>query len=280
VHWLLHRAHGSRIAPLAWAGGLHATHHDFLDRELRVHDELVAVNLRRHVVPEFLTQAAFSGALLALLWRVPLLPWTAVAGAFAIQVLVFGWILKDRGLDVNHRGHDRLDAFRDSFFCMPEYHALHHVYPDAHFSSWIKALDYALGSGLSLTGRRVAWLDAGEGDEAANALRRRVEAAGAVSVPRDDAPDGAPGEAPGIVVVAGDPETPAIASALRDFVMQAGERRMPSEVWWLRQPGEARRLPELGRRIQLRRLDRDPRRAADASAARWMAALRRGHCRA
>ncbi len=273
VHWGLHRAHGSRFALLDRAGALHATHHAFLDGELRVHEELIGANLRRHVIPEFLTQAAFAAALLGLLWLWPILPWTVVGGAFAIQVVVFALIMRARGLDVNHRGHEKLDAFRDGFFCMPEYHALHHVHPQAHFSSWIKALDQMLGTGLSLEGRRIAFV--GEGGAALAALRARLEAAGARSV---DVRDEAEGRAE-ILIVAGDPELASTADEATRFVARAEGARLPSELWWVRAPGETRRLPELSRRIQLRRLEARPGTSADALAGRWLRGLRRGRCR-
>ncbi len=273
VHRLLHLAHGSRFALLDWAGGLHATHHDFLDTELRVHDELIGANIRRHVIPEFVTQAAFGAIVLVLLYYVPILPWTAVVGAFAIQVAVFALIMRERGLDINHRGHEKLDAFRDTFFCMPEYHALHHVHPDAHFSSWIKALDYALGSGLWLEGRRIAWI--GDASDAVAALRTRLEAAGVEEVGLD----AASAERAEILVVSGDLEAEPIASTVARFIERADASRFPSEIWWVREPGEAHRLPELTKRIQLRRLAAKPGADTDGQARRWMAGLRRGQCR-
>lgn len=273
VHWGLHRAHGSRLAPLRWAGGLHATHHAFLDGQLRVHRELVGANIARHVVPEFLTQVAFAVAVAAFLMVFPVLPWTAAIGAFAIQVVVFALIMKDRGLDVNHRGHEQLETFRDSFFCLPEYHALHHVHPDAHFSSWIKALDYALGTGLRLEGRRVAWV--GEASQDVAALRERLMEAGVI-----EGADAGRAEDPEILVVAGDPELPGTAEVVERFVEDAGSARLPRELWWVREPGERGRLSARSRRVQLRRLERRADAAPHDQARRWVAALRRGQCRA
>jgi hypothetical protein len=273
LHWLLHRAHGSRFAALRRAGGLHATHHVFLDRELRVHHEWAGANIRRHVIPEFLTQATFAAGLLGFVLVVPILPWTVVAGVFAIQATVFVLILRACGLDINHRGHEKLDAFRDTFFCMPEYHALHHVHPDSHFSSWIKALDYVLGSGLELRGRRVAFV--GEMGVPAVCLRSELIQAGAHLVETGAVDE----DAPEILVVAGDPEAGSTRDALTGFIGAAEAARFPSEIWWLRDAAAGGRLPGITRRIQLRRLDVRPGTGAHTQARRWMRGLLRGRCR-
>jgi len=150
VHYLLHLFARSSNPLLRWAGGLHETHHRFLDRNLEIRREYQTANLYRHVIPEYSTQVAFC---LCLLW---LLPAVVVVSAMALQTLVFLLILREKGMDINHRTIERLPAYRPMFFCLPPYHALHHVHPDAHFSSWIKAFDYALGTGAWLEGRRVA----------------------------------------------------------------------------------------------------------------------------
>lgn len=150
VHFTLHAFCDSRFALLRSIGSLHATHHAFLDRNLDVHEDLLRSNLLRHVIPEYATQVSFS---LALLWLVPPAP---VIGALCLQTLVFGFILRDRGMDVNHRPIASLRAYRPMFFCLPPYHGLHHAFPDAHFSSWIKLFDHIAGSGTSFQGRRVA----------------------------------------------------------------------------------------------------------------------------
>lgn len=178
VHWLLHRFAESRRPMLRRLGDLHLTHHRFLDRNLCVHPEEIANNLRRHVVPEYLTQLATSAALLFVL------PTPPVLLCAAMQTGLFLWILRERGMDVNHRGFDVLPAYRPHYFCLPEYHALHHVHPQCHYSSWIKTLDHALGTGAQIRGRQV--LLTGGGHAFAEALARRLEVAGAeLEVVRD-----------------------------------------------------------------------------------------------
>ena len=97
--------------------------------------------------------------------------------------LVFVLILRARGMDVNHRPIAVLRAHRPSVFCLPRYHALHHAFPTAHFSSWVKLLDCVLGTGTALEGRRVA---ATPGDLAR--ARRAIGDVGAKRNAREEQP--------------------------------------------------------------------------------------------
>ena len=71
----------------------------------------------------------------------------------ALQTGVFAFLLSHRGLDVNHRPVEILDAYRPGLLTPPAYHALHHVHPDAYYSAYTKAVDWLLGSAAQLRGR-------------------------------------------------------------------------------------------------------------------------------
>ena len=246
VHVSLHRMMRSRVGWLRALGELHATHHRFLDRELDVHGELEGANLRRHVVPEFLTQASFSGALLLGLPAVVVLP------ALAAQVLLFLAIVRVRGRDVNHRGVAALRAHRPHLFCLPEYHAWHHAHPEAHFSSWIKLLDAALGTGAALEGRRIVLCGA-EGRFGA-ALHRELSRRGIEL--RECHPGAPPDE---LAERLGEVDVLILAHETGDdlegwveaFCRATEGRKLPPEVWAV-DPGP-------GRRARARRYLRDPR---------------------
>ncbi len=167
VHFLLHVLARSRLAPLRWVGSLHEAHHLFLDRNLDLRPEYLRKNIYLHVIPEFLTQMTVSVVLLRLL------PGKIVFPVMGIQLLVFLLILRLKGIDINHRPIAVLRAYRPMYFCVPEYHALHHVYPDSYFSSWIKTLDHLLGTGTELRGRRISLTGAAAPFGAA--LKRRLE---------------------------------------------------------------------------------------------------------
>ena len=151
LHLLLHRFAASSQPLLAALGNLHQVHHRFLDRHLRLHREYIAANVWCHVIPEFGVQVLVTLALGYFF------PRDAVIVALALETLVFVLIMKPTpGFDINHHPVERLKAYRPLYFCVPEYHLLHHAYPDAHFSSWIKTVDHLCGTGLSLKGRTVA----------------------------------------------------------------------------------------------------------------------------
>jgi len=114
----------------------------------------------------------------------------------------------------------------------------------------------------------------GETSEAVAKLRDALSGAGVLEV---GIAIGA-AERPEILVVSGDPEAAATRDAVMRFIDAAAASRFPSEIWWLRCAGERRRLPEVTRRIQLRRLDVRPGVDDEALVRRWITGLRRGQC--
>ncbi len=150
IHVLLHILANSRWAWLKAIGDLHTVHHEFLDEDLRIHEDKIPANVRCHVIPEFITQIVVTTPFFLVF------PPLSVVVALGIEVLTFVLIMRGTpGFDLNHRYVDKLVAYQPSVFCMPEYHLLHHVYPTAYFGSWIKALDYLLRSGTAFKKRKV-----------------------------------------------------------------------------------------------------------------------------
>src|SRR4051794_19231406 len=56
VHWALHQAWESKRPWLKAIGGLHHTHHRFLDTRLEFNDALIAQNFWRHRTGEYANQ--------------------------------------------------------------------------------------------------------------------------------------------------------------------------------------------------------------------------------
>jgi hypothetical protein len=124
-------------------------HHVWLDSDLRTRMENQRANIWCHIVPEYLTQLAFCAPLLLLL------PSVSVLTCMFAQTVIFLLVLRQRGLDINHRPIDVLDAHRPSWVAPPPYHALHHVWPDTHYAAYTKLVDWVVGGGLRLRGRSV-----------------------------------------------------------------------------------------------------------------------------
>ncbi len=227
VHWVLHCMLRSRWAVLRALAWPHGVHHRFLDERLEIRWENRRKNVFCHLVPEYLTQLAFSAALLLFLPAAP------VIGCAALQTLVFGFLLKDRGLDVNHRPIETLDAYRPSFLCPPAYHALHHVYPDAYYAAYNKLVDWAVGGGAQLRGRRFAVQ--GARTPLGRALRACLLLEAGGEIPSLDDADGAAALARGAlgavdVLVLCDPGR-AEAGWVEAFIEATRDRQLPPEVW-------------------------------------------------
>jgi hypothetical protein len=224
VHWVLHGMLRSRNAFLRGLARPHAVHHEWIDRELETNWDLQAANVWCHIVPEYLTQLVFS-ALVALV-----LPLPFALVLLALQTAVFLGILRARGRDVNHRPAARIDAHPPGWTTPPAYHALHHAWPDAYFSSYTKAVDWLVGGGVQIAGRRFGW--SGPASPFAEALRAEVERrdGGASDPERLRELD---------VLVLLDPAA-SVEASVEAFIRATRDRQLPPEVWALRASDEDR----------------------------------------
>lgn len=230
VHVALHRLQAARTPWLRAIGAAHAVHHRFLGPDLVVDQALVRSNLRWHVLPEYATHVAFTTGLLLVLPPAPVLV------ALAIETAVVASILRDRGLDVNHRGRTQVPAYRPGILCVPAYHALHHVRPDGFYSSWIKVVDPLLGKAAALRGRSVAIV--GEAGAVCDALVRALaretgEPVAALAPPGTAADLRAVAGSAELVVLVPPSGTPGavVSGWIEAAIAVASERLVPIEVW-------------------------------------------------
>lgn len=241
LHILLHRWLSSRWSLLRRLGSLHGVHHAFLDRDLRIHEDLIRANVFCHVIPEYLVQVCVTVSLGSLLQ----LPSLAIAIALTLETLVFGLIMKPTpGFDVNHRHVDRLRAYRPQYFCLPEYHLLHHVYPDAYFGSWLKTMDHLLASGIAIESRKVALT--GGTSECGQALRRGMLAKSSILDIGDDRLTStgkliqALQDVDILVLCHKDDSNESYRDIIELYYGLHRERRLPVEVWAVTTPDEFR----------------------------------------
>jgi hypothetical protein len=226
VHWVLHVFLGSRwqlLRALAWP---HSVHHQWLDSKLRIVWQKQRANVWCHLVPEYLTQLAFSAGLLLML------PAASVASCALIQTGVFWLILRERGLDINHRAIEMLDAYRPGWVAPPQYHALHHVWPDSHFSAYSRLVDWLVGGGLHLRGRRIAL--AGAESPLGRALEPLLEREAPASLQHLEAPAAASLADIDLLVLC-DPELDAV-DWIETFIARTRARQLPPEVWAIHPP--------------------------------------------
>jgi hypothetical protein len=222
VHWVLHLMLRSRRAWLRRLAWPHGVHHAWIDRDLETHLDLRRTNVWCHIVPEYATQLVFTAGVA---W---LLPWPFAAVLFGLQTVVFLGILSAGGQDLNHRPAARIDAHPPGWLTPPSYHALHHAFPDAHFSAYTKLVDRLVGGGAQIAGRRFAF--AGGDSAFGRALRTEVERLGG----RVQAGSSGPSQLAGTdVLVLLDPAV-ALDGPVEAFVEATRERRLPPEVWAVR----------------------------------------------
>jgi hypothetical protein len=221
VHWVLHGFLRSRWRLLRWIAWPHSVHHQWLDARLEISWEKQRANVWCHIVPEYLTQLAFSAALLLVL------PGPTVIACMVVQTGVFLFILRERGLDINHRPIEMLDAYRPSWLCPPAYHALHHVWPDSHFSAYSKLVDWVVGGGLRLRGRRIGL--AGAGGPFGRALAERI-AREAPAAMRDLTGPEDPALAQIDLLILCEP-APDETAWIENLIRLSRERQLPPEVW-------------------------------------------------
>jgi len=218
VHWLLHRMLRSRWRLLRALAYPHAVHHQWIDRRLETHWDRQWANVWCHIVPEYLTQLVFTAGVALLL---PL-PFAVVL--LVLQTVVFLYILRGRGRDLNHRPPARIDAHPPGATTPPSYHLLHHVWPGAHFSAYTKVVDWIVGGGAQIADRTYRWND--PVSVFSRALQAEVERSGGRR-----AADGTSAAAD--VVVLTDTEAE-LAASVEPLIEATRNRQLPPEVWALR----------------------------------------------
>lgn len=219
VHWILHGMLSSRFGILRALARPHGVHHAWIDRELRVNWEYQGANVWCHLVLEYVSQLAFTAALALVLPRGLLL------GLVAMQTLVFLLLLREEGLDLNHRPQPVVEVARPSVFCPVAYHALHHAYPNAFFSSYVKIVDGFLGTAIHLPSLRIGLV--GSRSAFGRALRGALRAAGACDVVDVEAA----GERADIDVLVLCEPVNDLEASVEAYLATNGSRQLPGEVW-------------------------------------------------
>lgn len=174
IHWALHRFARARSRWLRAVAGLHGAHHEFLDRELRFHDEVLGKNIALHHIPELGTQLVVCSLFF---WVFPPPPVLLAMGVFCF---LFVLVVAQRGRDVHHRPLEVVPAPLVGLRVNVAYHALHHVFPDRYFSSIVLVFDWLFGTGSQIAGRRFAMTGASGAFGAP--LKQMLEAEGAARV--------------------------------------------------------------------------------------------------
>lgn len=148
LHYLLHRWRRSRFRLLRMFSSWHWVHHRFLTLDMKVDPAYRWKNIWFHIVPEFVTGVA--GTLIFLV----VFPWPPVAAVLVMRLFMLVMTLKEEGLDLNHMSMDRVSSQQNLWWVGPDYHAMHHIFPNSFFSSFINIIDLMMGKSCQIEDRR------------------------------------------------------------------------------------------------------------------------------
>jgi len=150
VHYLLHHCLKSTNQWLQWLGKLHLVHHHFYTPMLQINEKWTAANLRTHAVMEYVVQ--MTGILVCLsIFSPPAIILAALFQTGLSAAVILYW----HGVDPHHQPLSRLPSYVGGPWVTRNYHALHHVYPANYYSSYLKLLDFLLGTGNQITDKTI-----------------------------------------------------------------------------------------------------------------------------
>lgn len=159
VHYMLHRTNTSSHPLLRHLARIHRFHHLYFTRHMNFDDKYLWENLVQ-ALPLELGLQIFGTALGYVLatWATPTgVVWITqrhLWSMIGIQIIRTIVVVLSSGRDSNHLVYKTAPKDPNWIFAGPEYHALHHVYPDRYIGSFIKLFDWVWGTSYSVRGKR------------------------------------------------------------------------------------------------------------------------------
>lgn len=171
-HYVLHRCLKSPYTWMQKIGRMHLAHHRFFSSKLKIEKSWQIENLYRHVFLEYGIQFLICGFCSIYI--------SVYASLMALLffTIIFIMVLKDGGIDPHHRPIDQLKPERRGLFVDANYHALHHVYPNNFYSSYVKIFDIIFGCATQLAGKKI--LMTGASGALGSNMKRLLEKEGAI----------------------------------------------------------------------------------------------------
>jgi hypothetical protein len=242
LHYLLHRWGKSSNPLLRLFASWHWVHHAFLDRKMRVHTDLTFKNVWFHILPEYLTSMA--GTVIFLV----VFPWPPIAALAVLRTVMLGMTIKEEGMDANHMARQRISGRQGLLWVGPDYHAMHHIYPENFYSSFSNVFDLVFGTTCQISGRR--FLITGASGAFGSAIRQRIEKLGGIVETAKSGVDFGPGDyapiedklkAADVLILSHGAKTDNCWNAnyvtfvdlIDRFIATGKDRLVPPEVWAL-----------------------------------------------
>lgn len=167
VHHMLHRCEKSSHPLFKRLARIHHYHHLYFTRHLQFDKKYLRQNQFQALPLELALQ--IFGTILGytfstlvtptpLVWTKPNHVWYIIG----FQVTRTAFVIATSGRDSNHLVYQTAPKDPNWIFVGPEFHSLHHVYPDRYIGSFIKALDWICGTAYSFRGKRFVITGANE----------------------------------------------------------------------------------------------------------------------
>ncbi|KAB8076571.1 hypothetical protein BDV29DRAFT_200050 [Aspergillus leporis] len=160
AHWLLHKWSKSQWRFLRWLSYCHQFHHLYYNRSLKFNNRYLRQNAWIALPLEMLCKILGSIAGWLLARYLMAYNKRAIDTAPLLVVSIFEFVrtlvvIAMSGRDSNHIAFDTVPKDHSWLFVGPNYHALHHVYPERYMGSMVKLFDWVAGTAYSLRYKRV-----------------------------------------------------------------------------------------------------------------------------
>ncbi|KAJ5928266.1 hypothetical protein N7466_007222 [Penicillium verhagenii] len=154
VHHLLHRCNKSSHPLFQRLARVHRYHHLYFTRHMQFDKKYLRQNQFQALPLELVLQVI--GTILGYIFAVFVTPkslhWITRHHLYftvTVQVLRTSFVIATSGRDSNHLVYETAPKDPNWIFVGPEFHSLHHVYPDRYIGSFIKILDWIFGTAYS-----------------------------------------------------------------------------------------------------------------------------------
>ncbi|KAL4796547.1 hypothetical protein BDV19DRAFT_388054 [Aspergillus venezuelensis] len=160
AHFLLHRWSKSRYKALRCLARCHSYHHLYYNRSLKFDNKYRWKNACVALPLEMVCLC--TGALLGWLSLLQLpglcgrsFGSTPLLAVIALHMIRIFMVVCMRGRDSNHVVYETVPKDQGWLFVGPQFHALHHVYPDRYMGSVMRMFDWIAGIAYCLKGKDV-----------------------------------------------------------------------------------------------------------------------------
>ncbi|KAJ5933045.1 hypothetical protein N7516_007534 [Penicillium verrucosum] len=161
VHYMLHGCNKSSHPFLRYLSRIHRFHHLYFTRHLKFDKKYLQQNRFQALPLELVLQIIGTalGYIFAslvtpkgVIWITRNQLWITII----FQILRTTFVILSSGRDTNHITYQTPPKDTNWLFVGPEFHSLHHIYPDRYMGSFVKTFDWIWGTAYSFKGKRIA----------------------------------------------------------------------------------------------------------------------------